>query len=96
MLMIFYHTTYTFDEVGNVGIFILLNFENKLEIVVSHIAFNSKHHDKSIFALKMIQLVLSINKIRSCTIMPILPSSKTWEVTHCICLHSLVQCKEIS
>ena len=32
-------------KVGNVGIFVLLKFENKLDTVFGHFNFNSKHHD---------------------------------------------------
>ena len=33
-------------KVGNVGIFVLLKFENKLDTVISHMNFNSIHHNK--------------------------------------------------
>ena len=36
------------------GIFILVIFENKLDVVISHINFILKHHDKCKFALKLI------------------------------------------
>ena len=48
-------------KVGNVGIFALLIFENKLDVVISHINFNSEYHDKYEFALEMIQLVTISN-----------------------------------
>ena len=44
-------------KVSNVGIFVLLKFENKLDIVISHINFISKHHDKCKCALKFVHLV---------------------------------------
>ena len=33
-----------------IGIFVLLNSENKLDVVISHVKFISKHHDKCTFA----------------------------------------------
>ena len=44
-------------KVDNVGIFVLLKFENKLNVVIVHTNFISKHHDKYKFALKFIQFV---------------------------------------
>ena len=32
-------------RVGNVGIFVLLKFENEQDTVFGHFNFNSKHHD---------------------------------------------------
>ena len=43
-------------NVGNVGTFVLLKFENKLDVVISHINLFPKHHCKSKFALNFIQL----------------------------------------
>ena len=37
---------------GNVGFIVLLTFENKLDIVISHVILNSMHHCKFIFAIK--------------------------------------------
>ena len=45
-------------KVGNVGIFVLLKFENKLDAVISDFIFNSMHPDKLKFALKFIQPVI--------------------------------------
>ena len=44
-------------KVGNVGIFVLLKFENKLNREISHFNFISKHYDKCKFALKLIWLI---------------------------------------
>ena len=33
-------------KVGNVGIFVLLKFRNKLDAVIHHFNFHPKHHDK--------------------------------------------------
>ena len=44
-------------KVGKDGIFVLLIFENKVDIVISYINFISKHHDKYKCASKCIQLV---------------------------------------
>ena len=43
-------------KVSNIGIFVLLKFENKLDVVNSHINFISKNHNKCKFALKFIKL----------------------------------------
>ena len=48
-------------EVGNVDIFVLLKFENKLETVVGHINFYSLQYDKCKSALKFIHLLLLFN-----------------------------------
>ena len=37
-------------KVGNVDIFVLLEFENELDTVTSHNNYNSMHHDKFTFA----------------------------------------------
>ena len=34
-------------KVGNVDIFVLLKFENKLDVVISHITSISKHHENA-------------------------------------------------
>ena len=62
---------------GNVGIFVLLEFENKSDIVRSRLKFYSMLHEKCIFTLKWIKL-LSVSKfisIRNCTEMPMLQLS---------------------
>ena len=48
-------------EVDNVGIYVLLKFKNNLDEEISHFSFNSKHHDKVIFALKLIWLLTVYN-----------------------------------
>ena len=40
--------------VGNIDMFLLLKFENKVDTVVSHIHFNSKHYYKCIIASQFI------------------------------------------
>ena len=52
-------------NVGNIGIFVLLKFEHKLDTVVSHININSKQHDKYKLAYK---------SLRNCTKVPTLPT----------------------
>ena len=42
-------------------IYVLLKFKNKLDEEISHFSFNSKHHDKVIFALKLIWLLTVYN-----------------------------------
>ena len=41
------------QQVGNVGMFVLLKIENYLDIGISHFKFNSRH-DRYKFALKLI------------------------------------------
>ena len=41
-------------KVGNIGIFVLSKFENKLDVLISNINFISKHNDKFKFTLKFI------------------------------------------
>ena len=48
-------------KVGSVGTFVLLTYENRLEIVISHINLNSTCYDSFKFALKLIQLVTISN-----------------------------------
>ena len=55
----FYRNT----QIGNVGIFALLKFENKLDIVITRINFISKKHDKCKYALKFIELVTTLSII---------------------------------
>ena len=43
-------------RVGKVDIFVLLEFEDKLDREISLLNLNSKHHDKYKFALKLIIL----------------------------------------
>ena len=43
-------------KVGNVGIAVLLRFENKEDREISYLDVNSKHHVKCHLALKLIQL----------------------------------------
>ena len=47
------------SKAGNVGIFILLNFGNKLESVISPIILNSICHYKSKIAQQFIQLIFN-------------------------------------
>ena len=44
-------------KAGNVGIFVLHEFDHKLDVVISRINLISKHYDKSKFVLKFIQLI---------------------------------------
>ena len=48
-------------KVGNVGMFVLLKFQNKLDRELSHFNLNSKHHDKCKFTLKLIWLLTVSN-----------------------------------
>ena len=48
-------------EVGKVGIFILPIFENKMEGEIIHVNYNSKHHEKCKFVLKLMQLLTVFN-----------------------------------
>ena len=51
-------------KVGNVGISVLLRFENKEDREISYLDVNSKHHVKCHLALKLIQLsTISLNLI---------------------------------
>ena len=49
------------NKVGNIGIFVLLKFENKLDIEINPFNFNSKHYDKCQFSLKLIGLLTASN-----------------------------------
>ena len=44
------------DKVGNFGIFVLLKFENKLDLVISKFYFIAEHHDKYKLLFPFIQL----------------------------------------
>ena len=58
---------------GNVGIIVLLTFENKLDIVISHINLNSMHHWKFIFTKKSSAgHYFPFISLNSCTEMPTL------------------------
>ena len=60
LLVIYYLGQSTFIElhkVGNVCIFVFITFENKVDIIVSHINVNSKNHGKCKFHEKFILLV---------------------------------------
>ena len=48
-------------KVGNIGIFVLLNFGNKLDIVISRINFNSMHQDKCKLPEQIILLITIYN-----------------------------------
>ena len=48
-------------KVGNIGIFVLLKFENKMEREIIHLNYNSEHHDKCKFVLKLIKLLTVSN-----------------------------------
>ena len=41
-------------KVGNVGIFVLLKFGNKIDTMINHFNFNSKHHDTYNFSLEVV------------------------------------------
>ena len=49
--------SFPINKICNVDIFVLLKFENKLDVITIDINFISKHVDKLKFALKIIQLV---------------------------------------
>ena len=46
----------TIHTVGNIGIFVLLKFEDMLDRKVNHFNFNSKYQNKCKLALKLIRL----------------------------------------
>ena len=46
----------TIHRVGNIGIFVLLKFEDMLDRKVNHFNFNSKYQSKCKLALKLIRL----------------------------------------
>ena len=59
------------DKVGNVGIFALPKFENKLHTVISHICFISMYHDQFQFVVKLFRFVIksilfSLEAIQKC------------------------------
>ena len=37
---------FSLNKIGEVDIFVLVKFENKLDKVINHFSFNSKHHEK--------------------------------------------------
>ena len=41
-------------KVGNVGIYVLLKFESKIDREINHFNYNSKHYDKCKFAFILI------------------------------------------
>ena len=58
-------------EACNVGIFVLLKFENKSDAMIGHINFNAKHTDKvPDLAGNYFQFIST----RNCTIKPTLPN----------------------
>ena len=65
LIEFFYNT----HKVANVAIFVLLKFENKLDTVVSHISFNSKHLDKIYICIKIYSAdnYYQFISIRSCS-----------------------------
>ena len=46
---------------GNVSIFVLLKFEKTLDREIIHFIYNSNHHDKCKFALKLTKLLTVSN-----------------------------------
>ena len=48
-------------KVGNVGIFVLVKCETKLDKEINHFSFNSKHYKKCKFTLKLIGLLTVSN-----------------------------------
>ena len=48
-------------KVGNIDIFVLLKFGNKLDVVISHINFISKQYDKCKFVLELVLLGTIVN-----------------------------------
>ena len=52
---------YTAIRVGNVDIFVLLNFENKINREIYHFNYNPKYYDKCKFALKLTRLIAFSN-----------------------------------
>ena len=48
-------------EIWNVGIFVLLKFENMLNGQINYFNFNSEHHDKCKFSLKLFGLLTVSN-----------------------------------
>ena len=48
-------------KVGNVDIFLLLKFENKIAREICHSDYNSKHYDKCKFDLKLIKFLTVSN-----------------------------------
>ena len=48
-------------KVGNVDIFVLLKFENKIAREICHSDYNSKHYDKCKFDLKLIKFLTVSN-----------------------------------
>ena len=63
-------------KVGNDGIFVLLEFENKLGAAISDINFILKEYDKSKFVLKFIHLVtifiiFSLERVQRCQLCPL-------------------------
>ena len=50
-------------QVDNVGIFVLLKFENKLDATVSHTNIILKYHDECKFALIFIQFLTNCNTL---------------------------------
>ena len=47
-------------EVGNAGIFVMLEIENKMDREISHFNYNSKHYEKSKSALKLTALLFTV------------------------------------
>ena len=50
-------------KVGNVGIFVLLKFENKSDASISHIYIILEHRDKCKLVGKFIQFLINANSI---------------------------------
>ena len=64
-----FHVIHKVDKLACLHCF---NFENQMDIVISYLNFNSKHHDKCKVALKFISLATTSVLIRTCTKMPIM------------------------
>ena len=45
------------DKIGNIGIFVLFELENKLDVVIIYVSFIPKHQDKCTFVLKFIDFI---------------------------------------
>ena len=61
-------------KIDNIGIFVLLKYENKLDNIAHHWNYHSKNYDKCKFLLKLIQVEAISNffPFRSCTKIPAL------------------------
>ena len=93
-LTLIYSSFPEMHKISNVGIFVLLKFENELETEINHSIFNSENHEKCEFVLKLAVSWFNCFQfiyIKSSTKMPIILQ------TLCItgklyCYHKLGQC----